>query len=95
MGTSHPLGAGWSRVWINGRELPKGAVVALAPGLHRILVEVQGTLACPSFAPVDAGFLRAEAKRHAQELRAWHAARQRHGESRRVSAAGRIAHRAR
>jgi len=76
--SAHPLGARWSQVWINGRKLENGTVIVLKPGLHRVMVEVRGAMASPSFPPVDAYAVEAEHKKHQWLVEQWRAAKRRH-----------------
>jgi hypothetical protein len=72
------MGDRWSEVWINGRRFENGTVAAFEPGLHRVLLEVRGTVANPTFPPVDLGAARAEGRKHRWLLQRWQAAKRRH-----------------
>ncbi len=77
----HPMVARWSRIWISGREVPDGTAVVLGPGLHPVMVEVRGTVACPAPGEGDAFLARAEAIRYEWAMDRFRDARRRHDET--------------
>ncbi len=67
-----------SRIWIDGRQINFATVVALAPGLHRIAMEVRGNVILPYFHDYRLGFARASWLRYAWEEDKWQAEREVH-----------------
>ncbi len=62
----HPLQRGAARMWISGHELAQGDLVLLEPGLHHVMVEVEGAMVRPSLARGDA-----RAERAGHHLQQW------------------------
>jgi hypothetical protein len=67
-----------SRIWIDGRHIEFASIVALAPGLHRIAMEIRGNVILPYFHDYRLGYARAEWLRYAWEQDKWQAERRLH-----------------
>ncbi len=62
-----------NRIWIDGQAIDFGKIVALAPGLHSIALEVQGRTLMPYFHNYRLGYARARHLRYQWELDKWQA----------------------
>ncbi len=74
----HPFQRGGARMWINGRRLEQGQLVALDPGRYHVLIEVEGTMVRPSLAPADAQMQQAGYHRQQWFVRMWERALETH-----------------
>ncbi len=66
-----------STVFLHGRRIESGTVVILEPGVHRLLLEVVGTVVNPRFPAIRAGYATALWKKHAWLVREYEAAKAR------------------
>jgi hypothetical protein len=76
-----PFGPSWSDLWIDGRPLSGGAVIALEPGLHRLLVATRAGSCSPTFPPANTRWNMAERRRYEMLRQRWEDARKRHAET--------------
>lgn len=77
LGNVYPLGYRFANMWINGRPIQRGTVIALAPGMHRIMVEAEGKYVSPYFRRVNANYARALRMKYDRRMEKWRAAYER------------------
>jgi hypothetical protein len=74
-------GARWAGLWIDGRALSGNAILALEPGLHRVLVCVRSTFCSPTFPGASPEWGMAKHRRYELLKQRWEDARKRHAET--------------
>lgn len=77
----YPLGTRWAAIWIDGRPIEDGTTVMFQPGLHRVLIEVRGSVTSPVLPPADVGAARARLRKYEWLLGEWQAAKRLHEET--------------